>query len=74
MPFPAPGDPLLAKRAELMRLYRGGKKPDPEVADNLRREIKQAELEAHVRKCLTDAPTLTTSQRQRIASILLGSA
>jgi len=65
-------DQLSHTRAHLARLYRNGKTPDPEVADALRREIKETELERHVRACLDTAPPLTPEQRQRIASILIG--
>ena len=65
-------DQLSHVRARLARQYINGKTPDPEVADALRREIKETELERHVRKCLTTAPPLTSEQRQRIASILTG--
>lgn len=65
-------DQLAHARAHLARLYRHGKTPDPEVADAVRREIKETELERHVRACLATAPALTSEQRQRIASILVG--
>lgn len=65
-------DQLAHTRAHLARLYRNGATPDPEVADALRREIKETELERHVRGCISSAPPLTAEQRQRIAAILLG--
>jgi len=69
--MPSPAHPSSAG-ARLARLYINGNTPDPEVADALRREIKETTLERHVRKCLETAPALTTEQRQRIASILTG--
>ncbi len=65
-------DQLRHARARLARLYINGKTPDPEVVDAVRREIKETELERHVRACLATAPALTAEQRQRIASILTG--
>lgn len=68
-------DQLMLKQAQLARLYQNGKKPDPEVAAALRRELKTARIEEYIRKCFADPESApTTAQRHYLAGILLGSA
>lgn len=58
-------------RARIAALSRSREADDPELLD-ARRDLRTAQLEAHIRKVVDGAPPLTTEQRQRLALILAG--
>ena len=68
-------DPVRRAQAQLMLAHRtakGGAGGDPEAITEARQALTAAKLERRVREALNAEPPLTTEQRNRIASILLG--
>lgn len=58
---------LAHRRARVARLTQGG---DPERLEEARRDLAEANLEAHIRKVVDAAPPLTAAQRERLALLL----
>ena len=57
---------LAHRRARVARLTQG----DPERLEEARRDLAEANLEAHIRKVVDAAPPLTAAQRERLALLL----
>ena len=62
---------ILHHRARVGALSRSRPDDDPELVE-ARTNLRALTLEEHVRKAVSEAPTLTAEQRDRIAAILRG--
>lgn len=47
---------------------------DSETLDGLRRDLRAAMLEQHIRQVVDEAPPLTVEQRDRLSTLLAGAA
>ncbi|MDP9459226.1 MAG: hypothetical protein M3Q22_02900 [Actinomycetota bacterium] len=66
--------PLSADQRSLRAALAAATRHHPDTADDLRRDLKASRAEDYIKKLVDEAPTLSPSQRDRLAVLLRGGA